>query len=160
MITKVTGIFALLLSALLAVSLASANPTEPDVATNPSGTVVIYVYHESDSTWAKSSGAIALRRIVIFVDGSKVVSLGHGRHVRITVSPGPHTISANTKIFGMLGMSKIERQVDAQAGKSYYFHLFNWHHGSGGVATAFVEVDEATGAKGVASTESVSGQAH
>lgn len=159
MIIRATGIFALLFAAPLAAGLASANPTEPDAATDPNGNVVIYVYHLSDSAWAKSAGVVALRRTVIFVDGSKVVSLGHGRHVRIAVPPGPHTISAHTKIFGMLGMSKIERQVDAQVGKSYYFHFFNWHHGGGGVAAAFVEVDEVTGAKGVASTESVSGQA-
>lgn len=144
---------ALLIAALLPAGIAWTDLTKPEASADESAFAVIYVYHQSDSTWAKSAGAITGRRVVILLDGSKVLSLRHGRHVRLLVQPGAHTVSAKTKILGVFGISTIDRSIDAQAGKNYYLHFFERNIGGGSVFPAFVVEDEAAGSKAVASTD-------
>ena len=134
---------------------ASTGPPAADPATDASKAASLYVYHLSDSGFAKSMGVLALRRALIFIDDSEPFSLPSGRHARVLLEPGFHTVYAKTSIYGMPGMPIGKQQIEVKAGEAHYLHYFE--QGEGGyVVQRFVKVDAADGAKAVASTKSAS----
>lgn len=154
MVTKSNGILALMAVTILSAGCASSAPPKPDPATDESRLGVIYVYHLSDSGFAKSMGVLAMRRAMIYVDDKEPFSLSSGHHARIVAEPGFHTLYAKTSIYGMPGLPTGTQKIEVKAGETYYLHYFEYGEG-GYVVQRFMSADEATGSKGVASTKSV-----
>ena len=143
---------ALLLWSLLAARSIAPDQAEVPQAAVPAETATVFIYHLTESAWAASSGVIMARRVVILLDGKKLLTLNDGNHTRIDVPAGPHTFTSKTKIFGMVGAGTRDRKIEAEAGRTYYLRFFQKDVGGGGLYSVFVEVDEAEGSKGVAST--------
>jgi hypothetical protein len=153
MVTRSSGISALVAGAILLAGCASTGPAAPDPAADESKLGVIYVYHLSDSGFAKGMGVLAMRRALITVDDKEPFTLSPGVHARLAVEPGFHTLYAKTSIYGMPGLPIGTQKVEVKAGETHYLHYFE--HGEGGfIVQRFVAEDEATGSKGVASTKS------
>ena len=143
----------LLLLTSIVVGCASTGPAAPDPGVDESQFGSLYVYHLSDSAFAKSMGVLALRMALIYVDDSKPFSLPSGHHARVLLEPGFHTVYAKTSIYGMPGMPIGKQQIEVKAGEAYYLHYFE--QGEGGfVVQRLVKEDTDVGAKAVASTKS------
>ena len=144
---------AMLLATSMVAGCASTRPPAPDPGVDESKLGSLYVYHLSDSGFAKSMGVLALRRALIYIDNTEPFSLPSGHHARVMLEPGYHTVYAKTSIYGMPGMPIGKQQIEVRAGEVHYLHYFE--QGEGGfVVQRFVQQDAAVGAKAVASTKS------
>ena len=141
----------LLLTSIVA-GCASTGPSAPDPGVDESQFGSLYVYHLSDSAFAKSMGVLALRRALIYVDDAKPFSLPSGHHARVLLEPGFHTVYAKTSIYGMPGMPIGKQQIEVKAGEVDYLRYFE--QGEGGfVVQRLIKEDDDVGAKAVASTK-------
>ncbi len=154
MVTRSSGIFALMAATILAAGCASTGPAAPNPAADESKLGAVYVYHLSDSGFAKGMGVLAMRRAMIVIDDEKPFSVPHGHHARVLVEPGFHTLYAKTSVYGMPGLTIGTQKIEVKAGESYYLHYFE-HGEAGFVVQRFIQENEADGSKGVASTKSV-----
>ena len=132
---------------------AAPGPEAPAEQVNPEAGVV-YVYHLSDSSYAKGMGTLALRRAMIYMDDQEVAALTHGTHVRIEVPPGPHTFVAKVSIYGLPGLSIGNTVIDVEKGGTYYLHYFEQKMGAigGYVSQHMITEDAQSGAEGVRHT--------
>lgn len=107
-------IFSLLLLSLivLGANAGKANNQPTLISDKPGDSTIIYVYRVGQFSGAGANWAV-------FLDGEKKCKLSNNKFMRLTVTPGKHTISA--KIGGASLLKKeTEIEVDATAGGSYY----------------------------------------
>jgi hypothetical protein len=144
----------MLLAAIFVAGSASTAAQGTDSAVDESQFGILYVYHLSESGFAKGTGAIGLRRVKIYVDDAKPFSLPSGRHARLLLQPGIHRVYAKFSTFGLPGRQRGDHTIRVDAGNAYYLHYFERPEGIG-VVQRFEMRDATEGAKGVALTKSV-----
>jgi hypothetical protein len=100
---------------IVATGLMSTKPTPAHVVTpaaGPADSTFIYVYRTGQFNGAAANWAI-------FLDGEKKCKLSNNRFMKLTVTPGKHSITA--KIGGAnLFKKETEVEIEAEAGGSYY----------------------------------------
>ena len=142
----------LLLVTAMVTGCASTAPPAPNPGVDESQLGSLYVYHLSDSGFAKTMGVLSLRRALIYVDDAEPFTLPSGNHARVSLGPGFHTVYAKTSIYGMPGMPIGKQQIEVKPGEAHYMRYFEREEG-GFVVQRLVKEDAAVGAKAVASTK-------